>query len=191
MKKSERHNFIKDFPIWKACGKENNLRPCLEDVWFKNGLAYASDAVILAIVPLEVMTVGIPEEQLALLDSHAIKGKDLKMITSWPCIEIKEDPDSGAVCIVCYPSGTCEVTVQLNTDKHPDADSILAELGKLEPDPERPCRFGLHASLLQRLAASLGDDCLSLTVKRFDKGILVEPVEDQIGRIGVILPLLF
>lgn len=84
----ERHNFLKEYKLFKACEKEDALRQNMERVYFQGGNAYATDAHIMVKVPLAYCTTFEDEEILA-LNGFCIHHKLLKMLYDFDVVTIE------------------------------------------------------------------------------------------------------
>lgn len=83
---------LTQYKPWEACNKpgEDQVRTTLEYVFFEDGYAYASNAHILARVPLKSIST-LDDDSLALFDGHALHGPLMKYLAGlWPLRVEKE-----------------------------------------------------------------------------------------------------
>ena len=186
----------KNFKIWKAI-KEDEFRPAMEFIHFRNGYAYASDAHILVKIPInELMDFSLdiertPEENLAILDGYSIHAKVWQhlagvkgVIKLFPPQYENELPffsvdiDSGGAQVVRFP------VAKKDFYKVPDFDGVL----KPEANTETISKIGISISLLNNLAQALGAENLKLEFSAENRKIIVRPLESESMAYGLIMP---
>ena len=186
----------KNFKIWKAI-KENEFRPVMEFIHFRNGYAYASDSHILVKIPIDELidfSLDIertPEENLAILDGYSIHAKvwqhlagvkgEIKLFppqyeNELPFFSV--DIDGGGAQVVRFP------VAKKDFYKVPDFEGVL----KPEANTETISRIGISISLLNNLAQALGTENLKLEFSSENRKIIVHPLEFESMAYGLIMP---
>ena len=191
-------NFQPEYKLWLACEKPsaNALRPILEYVFFKDGFAYASNAHILARVPLELCTT-FDEEQRAILNGFSIHSSLLKFIVGFDRVEvgkqiITQNGTDKVVATLTTQSGDNTITITLSDTLNitpPDFDAVLFD--KAERKPIRD--IGLRTKYLADLTAAMGAENIKMGFTTASNKIYVEPTQDAtegFNVMGIIMPIM-
>ena len=91
-KQIERVNFYKQFQLNKACANDD-LRPVMNHVFFKNGYAYATDAHIAVKAKLEDIC-NFPPDQIEMLEGHLLHRKHYEMIMKADFAQVEKVTDN-------------------------------------------------------------------------------------------------
>ena len=169
-----------------ACGNDP-FRPAMENIYFKDGYAYATDAHIGVRHSLELH--GFSEKEIEFMDGKMIHKKLFRQIYSHFHIEAQED---GIMC------RSDEISVKYfytsPFSKFPNLEYVLK--GLLKNNKKELNGFSLSAVLVSRLKDVFLFDgyskSLEFSFRGDSTGILVSPNDDEsyIGRqIGVIMPI--
>lgn len=176
-------NFQKEYKLYNACAKKDEFRPAMAMVHFKGDCAYASDAIILARVPLSVCTTLDPDVY-QLLNGFSIDGKVLKFIYNFDEIFVVKDEEKDT----CYVKATMcgsELQIQLQRTGDvgaPNFDRVLSE----SAHSESVQRIGFSAGNLARLASALGTDIAEM---QFSSQKTPMRIETEEGAVGIIMPI--
>lgn len=175
--------FLKGIKVFNACST-SSVNLDMQYVFFDNGNAYAADSSILVKVPLEMMTVDIPEEQLAHLNGRCIHASVLKTVYKYDDIYISEGLIEAKV-------GRHNITFDLLTApgeiKRPDFEKIIQTVDVKTPVKE----LGLSSKYLSRIASAMGSkDIVKLSFTTANSKIFISDLSDSCGALGVIMPTL-
>lgn len=189
-------NFRKEYNLPLACDCSGKA---LDNVFFKDGYAYASDAHILARVPLS-LCLGLPSEEAEKLNGFCIPGEVLKALYKYDVITIERgedlDKESGEVVPtceikVCYED--CQITVALARNVKvgmPKFDDIF----KNDVDRVPVKNIGLSVELLHDLSKALNIKSVNMRFTTADKKIYISAAKDIADEwnqpLGIIMPVL-
>ena len=105
-KKNEWNGFYKEFKLHKACANEE-FRPAMHYICFRNGYAYATDGHIAVRASLDAIC-ALSEEERNKLNGYLIHKKQYEMLLKYSTIEIGEG------VITCIDSeSNARTTIQL------------------------------------------------------------------------------
>ena len=90
-KQIERINFHKSFQLHKACA-DDDLRPVMNHVFFKNGYAYATNAHIAVKAKLEDIC-NFPPYQIEMLEGYLLHRKHYEMILKADFAQVEKVTD--------------------------------------------------------------------------------------------------
>ena len=194
-KKNEWLGFYKEFKLHKACANDD-FRPAMHYVCFKDGYAYATDAHIAVRARLSDIS-ALSDDDIAKLNGHLIHKSHYEMLLKYSRIEIGD----GTITLI-DPESKVRTTIQLTklatTDedvaaskglaiKYPNVDAIINSDRSEEPLQQ----VGFNIVLLNKIAAAMG--LTSRIGLRFTTGghqMVVLGVEPGIDVRGIIMPIL-
>lgn len=176
----DRINFNKNVKMQRACSNDE-LRPAMNNIYFKDGYAYATDGHILVKNALSECST-ITEEQISLLDGKMLSAKNYTNILKYDIITVSDD----GIEAVKGEDKAFFYFSKLDA-KYPDAEKVLQnELNKQTvPLPE----VGLNLDSLIKLNAALsGSNLCKLTFKGESSSVIFSSMDTS--SVGVIVPLL-
>jgi hypothetical protein len=150
----ERVNFYKQFQLNKLCALDD-LRPVMQNVYFKDGYAFATDAH--AAIKAKVSDIcNLPEEQQEMLNGHGIFYKHFELILKANFIQVSKvvEGEVEKVTITVIDENSNKIDIPMVNDlKYPDIDKILTT----DPAADRflTC-IGFNYALLGKLKAAMG-----------------------------------
>lgn len=195
-KKNEWIGFYKEFKLHKACANDE-FRPAMHYICFKNGYAYATDGHIAVRASLDAIC-ALGEDERSKLNGYLIHKKQYEMLLKYSTIEI------GDGVITCIDSeSNARTTIQLvklaessesaeraegKAIYFPNVDAVIDD--DLSKEPLQ--KVGFDYQLLSRIIAAMG-----ITSKRIgfrftsnSKPIVVLGVEQGIDVRGIIMPMM-
>ena len=147
--KKFRKNFFKEAKLHKCCG-DNDLRPALNYIHFKNGYAYSTDGYIAVKYNVLQISENFTEEEVKNLDGKRIHKKAYELLLKFDTVSIIE---TGFLCSnFNQPFLSTTISFDIVDYKFPDVDIILEQ--KLK-DLKPLARIGISSSLLIKLSNSL------------------------------------
>ena len=195
-KKNEWLGFYKEYKLHKACANEE-FRPAMHYICFKNGYAYATDGHIAVRASLDAIC-ALSEEDRNKLNGYLIHKKQYEMLLKYRNIEIGEG------VITCIDSeSNARTTIQLaklaessdSKDREegkaiyfPNVDGVIND--DLSKEPLQ--KVGFSYQLLARLIAAMGiqRECIGFRFTSNSKPIVVLGVEPGIDVRGIIMPMM-
>lgn len=178
-------NFNPDFKLHKAC-TDDDLRPAMAYVYFKNGYAYATNAHIAVRAKIEDIS-NIDPRDIEALNGKALHYKQFELLLKHDSMEV-EGNDIKMLNI----GDNLTTTITLRDDiVFPNVDKVLenAEAGFRENPPTiDPC---INIALLNKLCAALGNSNKKAGLRfcGLGKGILVKFAENEYWDvIGLLMP---
>lgn len=180
-----RFNFDKAFKLYDACA-EDEIRPAMEMVHFKDGAAYASDSHILIRVPLVSCMEGLEQEDREKLNGFSIHGKILKLIYGFDMIEIIRDEEADTCCIRAKKDKfNIDFWLQKTSEVGaPDFDKVLNE----KHEEEQTSKIGINAKLLYRLSKAVNINNIAMKIYSSRTGILIH--DEMTGVDALIMPFM-
>lgn len=178
-----RYNFDKCYKLYMACADEE-LRPVLGMVHFRNGFAYASDAHILVRVPIDVCWKHIDPEDKLKLEGASIPAKLLKKIYSYNRLRLERDDEKGELRIITKIDYDVDVVfrILIGAYKIPNFEAVINQI-----DEERSVQtIKLNISLLNRLSQALNVNVLKMKFSDDIHKIRLENLE--MGCVGIVMP---
>ena len=195
-KENEFNGFYKEYKLHKACANDE-FRPAMHYICFRNGYAYATDAHIAVRASLDAIC-ALSEEGRNKLNGYLIHKKQYEMLLKYSTIEIGEG------VITCIDSNSnARTTIQLvklaessesaeraegKAIYFPNVDAVIND--DLSKEPLQ--KVGFNYQLLIRLIAAMG-----ITSKRIgfrftsnSKPMVVLGVEPGIDVRGIIMPMM-
>ena len=195
-KKNEWLGFYKEFKLHKACANDE-FRPAMHYICFRNGYAYATDGHIAVRASLDAIC-ALSEEERNKLNGYLIHKKQYEMLLKYSTIEIGEG------VITCIDSeSNARTTIQLvklaesSESKEmeegkaiyfPNVDAVIND--DLSKEPLQ--KVGFSYQLLGRLIAAMGiqRECIGFRFTSNSKPIVVLGVEPGIDVRGIIMPMM-
>ena len=195
-KKNEWLGFYKEFKLHKACANDE-FRPAMHYICFRNGYAYATDGHIAVRASLDAIC-ALSEEERNKLNGYLIHKKQYEMLIKYSTIEIGEG------VITCIGSESNErTTIQLvklaesseseeraegKAIYFPNVDAVIND--DLSKEPLQ--KVGFSYQLLGRLIAAMGiqRECIGFRFTSNSKPIVVLGVEPGIDVRGIIMPMM-
>ena len=179
-------NFNPDFKLHKVC-TDDDLRPALSYVYFKNGYAYATNAHIAVRAKIEDIS-NIDPRDIEALNGKTLHYKQFELLLKHDSMEV-EGNDIKMLNI----GDNLTTTITLRDDiVFPNVDKVLedAEAGFRENPPTiDPC---INIALLNKLCAALGNSNKKAGLRfcGLSKGILVKFAENEYWDvIGLLMPM--
>lgn len=191
-KKNEWLGFYKEFKLHKACANDE-IRPAMQYVCFKDGYAYATDAHIAVRARLSDIS-ALSDDDIAKLNGHLIHKSQYEQLLKYSSIEIGD----GTITLI-DPESKARTTMQLfklaesgeevleGCIRYPNVDAIINSDRSEEPLQQ----VGFNIVLLNKIAAAMG--LTSRMGLRFTTGghqMVVLGVEPGIDVRGIIMPIL-
>lgn len=178
--KNLRVNFNKDVMMHLACST-SDYRTVMQNIYFKDGFAYASDSCILVKNELSACST-IEEQQLQLLDGKLLHYSHYKDILKYDVIEISEEG------IEAKKNGQKAFFYFNTTEKFPDAEKVINDA--LSSTPVQTSQFALNIELLAKLKKALCTNGeIKFTYKGEYKAMICENLHsDYLNCIGIIMP---
>lgn len=195
-KKNEWLGFYKEYKLHKACANDD-LRPAMHYICFKDGYAYATDAHIAVRASLEAVC-ALSDEERNKLNGYLIHKNQYEMLLKYSTIEIGEgtitliDPESKASTTLqlkklAESSEAAEVS-EGKAIYFPNVDAIIND--DLSKEPMQ--KVGFSYSLLGRIIAAMGiqPNRVGLRFTTNGRQMVVLGVEPGIDVRGIIMPIL-
>lgn len=195
-KKNEWLGFYKEYKLHKACAN-NDFRPAMQYVCFKDGYAYATDAHIAVRARLSDIC-ALSDEDIAKLNGYLIHKSHYELLLKYSTIEIGEgtitliDPESKARTVIQMTriAGSSEEMEQSNGKAiyYPNVDAIIDKDRSEEPLQQ----VGFNYPLLGRIIAAMGitPNRVGLRFTTSGHQMVVLGVEPGIDVRGIIMPIL-
>ena len=185
-------NFQKEYKLWMACAKDNDVRPVLEYVFFRGGYAYASDGWVLVRVPLDLCTT-FDEEQRDLLDGYAIHGQLLKQLVKYEKVSVgheivNRDGVDKSLAVLVAESGYNIVKIYLSDNLSvtpPDFNRIFEK----QEDATSIVKIGMNPDRVSAIAGALGTKSLKMLFTKESDRVFVHPIDEENESVGVVMPL--
>ena len=195
-KKNEWLGFYKEYKLHKACANDD-FRPAMHYICFKDGYAYATDAHIAVRASLDAIC-ALSDEEKAKLNGYLIHKSQYEMLLKYSTIEIGEgtitliDPESKASTTIQLVKLAASKEEELETNGKviyfPDVDAIInKDAEHFESD-----RVGFNYNLLGRIVSAMGLNG-SRTGLRFTgngRQMFILGVEPGIDVRGIIMPIM-
>ena len=195
-KKNEWLGFYKEYKLHKACANDD-LRPAMHYICFKDGYAYATDAHIAVRASLDAIC-ALSDEEKAKLNGYLIHKSQYEMLLKYSTIEIGEgtitliDPESKAsTTIQLVKLAESSEAPEVSEGKaiyFPNVDKIIND--DLSKDSLQ--RVGFNYSLLGRIIAAMGikPNRVGLRFTTNGRQMVVLGVEPGIDVRGIIMPIM-
>lgn len=194
-KKNEWLGFYKEYKLHKACANDE-FRPAMHYICFRNGYAYATDGHIAVRASLDAIC-ALSEEERNKLNGYLIHKKQYEMLLKYSTIEIGEG------VITCIDSeSNARTTIQLvklaessesaeraegKAIYFPNVDAVIDDYLSKEPLQQ----FGFNYSLLGRIIAAMGIQPNRVGLRFVSRGkMVVLGVEPGIDVRGIIMSIL-
>ena len=195
-KKNEWLGFYKEYKLHKACANDD-FRPSMHYICFKDGYAYATDAHIAVRASLKAIS-ALNDEDIAKLNGYLIHKSHYEMLLKYSTIEIGE----GIITLI-DPESKARTTIQMvklaasseEADKsqgkaiyYPNVDAIIDKDRSEEPIQQ----VGFSYPLLGRIIAAMGITSNRVGLRFTTRGhqMVVLGVEPGIDVRGIIMPIL-
>lgn len=174
-----RQNFNKGVMMHLACSTDD-LRPAMQNIYFKDGFAYASNSQILVRNELTACST-IDEQQLQILDGKLLHYSHYKDILKYNVIEISEEG------IEAIKNGQKAFFYFNTTENYVDAEKVINKA--LNQTSVQTSQFALNIELLARLKKALcTDGNIKFTYKGEGKPLICENLQsDYLNCIGIIM----
>ena len=183
--------FFPKYKLHKVC-EDDEFRPVMGYLYFKNGKVYATDAYIAIAAPLSFVSTFSDEEQ-KLLDGKLIHATQFAQLLTMR--ETKIELFEGKLCFVCTNRENGQVIFPLLdedvTGRFPNVGAVIEEAKEYAKNCKQPVSHaGLNISLLVNLAAAMGARIVDLYFSSSSKAIVVEDGDggNEIG--AIIMPLI-
>lgn len=194
-KKNEWLGFYKEYKLHKACANDD-LRPAMHYICFKDGYAYATDAHIAVRASLQAIC-ALDEEERNKLNGYLIHKNQYEMLLKYSTIEIGEgvitciDPESKArTTIQLVKLAESSEAAEVSEGKaiyFPNVDAVIND--DLSKEPLQ--KVGFNYSLLGRIIAAMGITPNRVGLRFVSRGkMVVLGVEPGIDVRGIIMSIL-
>lgn len=194
-KKNEWLGFYKEYKLHKACANDD-LRPAMHYICFKDGYAYATDAHIAVRASLQAIC-ALDEEERNKLNGYLIHKNQYEMLLKYSTIEIGEgvitciDPESKArTTIQLVKLAESSEAAEVSEGKaiyFPNVDAVIND--DLSKEPLQ--KVGFNYSLLGRIIAAMGIKPNRVGLRFVSRGkMVVLGVEPGIDVRGIIMSIL-
>lgn len=179
--------FYPQYKLHKVCANDE-LRPVMGFLCFKNGKVYATNAHIAIAAPLSFVSTFSDEEQ-KLLDGKLIHATQFAQLLTMRETELKLLNKN--LCFVCTTRNGLNVIFPLldedATGKFPNVDAVVEEARKNAKKHKQPVSYvGIKTSLLADLVAAMGTNYADLYFSSSSRAIVVEDGDDD-NEIGAII----
>lgn len=180
--KTKRYNFYKSCQMNLACSYDNEFRPSLCWVYFKNGFAYASNGYILVKNRISECS-NLNQEDIDALDGKLLHRDSYKDILKYDTISISENG------IECKKCGNTAFLYFGNDDlKYPDVEKVIQENLNKKTVQISEIRFRMeYFDILKKSLYNL-DRCKAVFKGEFD-AIVFYSIEDEVSSIGLIMQI--
>jgi len=157
-------------------------------IWFKNGLAYASNAHIIVRQSISEIS-NFNDEQIALLEGKRIHASSYKQILKYESVQIT---DVGIRCWINAESSILFEFSKITSDFTEMCDKIISEA--LGNEPKVCGKFGIQPALLLDLKKAMGIysfEGVILDIYSANMPIIIRPnKDDRPGTMGMIMPIM-
>jgi len=195
----DRHNFLKEYKLYEATAKDDDIRPEFERVHFLGGYAYATDSHVLVRVPLGMCTAFEPTEA-ASLNGYCIHRDLLKMIYKFERVFIEKtmttedaygnllEKAQDVVYINIVFKGE-QIRFRLERTSIPLVEQC-EKLLQSEAPREPLSRIGINTSLLARVSAALSMELVSMDFTTESNKIYITSTNSlKSGAMAIIMPV--
>lgn len=195
-KKNEWLGFYKEYKLHKACANDD-FRPAMHYICFKDGYAYATDAHIAVRASLDAIC-ALSDEERNKLNGYLIHKNQYEMLLKYSTIEIGEgvitciDPESKArTTIQLVKLAESSEAPEVSEGKaiyFPNVDAVIDKDRSEEPIQQ----VGFSYPLLGRIIAAMGIQSHRVGLRFTTSGhqMVVLGVEPGIDVRGIIMPIL-
>lgn len=178
--KDDKKNFNKKVKMHLACA-DDELRPALACIYFKNDFAYASDGHILVRNRLSEIS-NFSEEEIQALDGKFLSAKSYKEILKYDDVLISED---GLEC----SKGDDKVFFyfkNMQGTKYPNAEKIIEQYLNKQTQSVYETRFNIK--LMSRMNEALHDANSCKAIFKNDC-IVFFSLNDTVSSVGLIMQI--
>lgn len=160
----------------------DGFRPVFDNIYFENGIAYATDAHILVANDLSECT-SFSKEDIPLLNGKYLHKNDYLSILSHDIVKIEED---GIVAV--QGARKTKYYFNVNCGTFPNAASLIKSANE---NPNVPMeKIAVSLLLLNKLVKGLHEGSKSAFFFKGDfKGIIVKNPSMEYNSVGLIMPL--
>lgn len=167
--------FYPNFKIHKVCANDD-LRPAMWYVFFKDGKAYATDAHVAVAAPLSTIS-NFTDEEKELLEGKLIHATQFAKLLTMRNVDIELVGEK--LYFYCTtPAGETVLIPLLDEEtigKYPNVESVMTEAERKAKDEKEPInRVGLKACLLGDLASAINADIMHFYFGRGNSAIVVQ-----------------
>lgn len=196
-KKNEWLGFYKEYKLHKACANDD-FRPAMHYICFKDGYAYATDAHIAVRANLHHIS-ALSDEDIAKLNGHLIHKSQYEMLLKYSTIEIGDgtitliDPESKAsTTIQLVKLAESSEAAEVSEGKaiyFPNVDALINK----DAEHYESDNVGLNYYLLGRVLSAMGlkGNRVGLRFTGNGKQMFILGVEPGIDVRGIIMPIIF
>jgi len=176
----ERTNFNKDLKMHLACAKNDETRPVMNCIYFKDGFAYASDSHILVKNKLDECST-LEASFIEALDGKILSANNYKDILKYDEILIAEDGIEAT-------KGTDKAFFYFEKNlTYPNAESVIQSA--LNKQHIALSEVGLNTKLLVKLNEALsGAGSCKLQFYGAGNAVVLQGMEQ--ASLGIIMPVL-
>lgn len=196
---NDRHNFLKEYKLFEAARKGDEIRPELERIHFLGGNAYATDAHVLVRVPLGMCTTFEPEEA-AKLSGYCIHRDLLKMIYKFERVSIEKtltaedaygnllEKAQDVVYISIVFQGE-QIRFRLERSSLPFVEQF-EKLLQSDAPREPLSRIGINTSALAKVSSALNLEIVSMDFTTESNKIYITSTTSlKSGAMAIIMPV--
>lgn len=198
---TERHNFLKEYKLFKAAAKEKPSHENLERVFFWGGNAYATDGHIMVKVPLTYCT-SFDEDEIKALDGFCIHHKLLKMLYGFDVVTIErtltaedaygsllDDAEIVVYIKVVYQGQQIRFRLEYSDKEFvKNFETLLATEAGHSPLKQ----IGISPSRLKQIAEAINMDRINMTFTTAKDRIFIRSTDEedwQAGPVAIIMPV--
>lgn len=181
--------FYPRYKLHKVCA-DDNLRPVMGYLYFKNGKVYATDGHIAIAAPLSFVSTFSDEEQ-KLLEGKLVHATQFAKLLQMR--ETKPELVGENLCFICTIKNGLKVIFPLldekETSKFPNVEVVLESAkANAKKSKQTVSHVGLKMSILADLSAAMGAENVDLYFSSSAKAIVVEDGDggNEIG--AIIMP---
>ena len=170
--------FYPNFKIHKVCPNDD-LRPEMGYVFFKDGNAYATDAHVAIVAQLSTIS-NFTDEEKKLLEGKMIHATQFAKLLTMRNIDIEFVGEK--LCFYCTTSAGETVILPLLDEetigRFPNVERVITEAEKSAKEEKEPInRVGLNACLLADLASAINAEFMHFYFGRVNHAIVVRNKE--------------
>ena len=181
--------FFPNYKLHKVCAN-NELRPAMCYVYFKDGNAYATDAHIAIAAPLSFVS-DFTDEEKKILEGKLIHATNFALLLKMRKTYVKETEDGAK--FECETKAGETVIIPIFTEeqigKFPNVESIMAEADKnaKELDTQFPC-VGFNPSHVANLVAAMNAKIIEFYFVKPVGVIIVRDIDETNEIRAIMMP---
>lgn len=166
--------FYPNFKIHKVCANDD-LRPTMQYVFFKDGKAYATDAHVAIAAPLSTIS-NFTDEEKKQLEGKVIHATQFAKLLTMRNVDIELADEE--LCFYCTTKAGKTVIIPLLDEykigKFPNVENVITQAELKAKEEKEPINcVGLNARMLSNLAIAIDADIMRFYFGRKNSAIVV------------------